>query len=179
MLSRLENFTAELSLAYMAAGRHVDDAELSRLSVDLCDHVPCPDEMVHDVFLKARELADIPTYRVLCDAYRSLVSNAPVIAALPKPDGYVEPRLRATFRRLAVRNFCIANGCYDRFVEEMAVRKCAAGRVEYVNPARAYDFEDAMVRQFSPMVYDFERGDSSVPSVQQFEQAIKGANNGI
>ena len=170
---RLDIVCEELSLSYINAGRRVADAELSKLALHLAETLPCRDDELHDVFVRARSMTDVPTYRVLCKAYSDMVADSPVVAALPRPEGFVDPVVRATFRREALKNFCIAEGTYDQFVYAMITRQKEKYVAEYVRPERAEAFTRSKVRLFSPMFYDWERG-GPPPSVHEFRKFING-----
>ena len=77
-----------------------------------------------------------------------------------------------TMRRLALRNYCIANGCYDAFVREMATRKGKSGHVEYANQDRAEKFMAQMVPMFSPYIWDWYTAEDPVPTVPEFLEKL-------
>lgn len=83
-----------------------------------------------------------------------------------------EVRPVATFRRLALRNYCIACDCYDAFVKEMAIKKAQNGGVEYVHPDRAEKFMAQMVPMFSPYIWDWYTAPEGVPTVPEFKEKL-------
>lgn len=82
-----------------------------------------------------------------------------------------DPRITEAMRRLALRNYCIANGNYDAFVSEMATKK-VGNDIEYVNYERAQKFIYSMVPLFSPYIWDWDKADTAVPTVHEFKYKL-------
>lgn len=65
-------YVKELSDAYAAAGKPLSDNTLVSVAGSLVDAVGARRDEIHEIFLRAKDTADLPTQRQLVAALRSL-----------------------------------------------------------------------------------------------------------
>lgn len=85
MDNKLKKIIIQLGATYEIAGRKLTDATLLGYANEIYSQIDIREDEVETLFRKAREIADIPTMRVLTDAYKILCKNRPVKNALPPP----------------------------------------------------------------------------------------------
>jgi hypothetical protein len=76
----------QLGASYEIAGRKLTDDTLLGYAQEIYNTIDIREDEVVPLFRKAREIADIPTMRILTDAYRIICKNRPVKNALPPPE---------------------------------------------------------------------------------------------
>ena len=137
----------ELVLSYTQAGRVVPTT-LAVVSKSLTESLKFSDvEEVHEAFRRARDMADIPTQRVLKEALanhraenysdpeadrKAIAYSDPRAAWLPK-----NPVIRAINRAEAVKNYCIACGGNTYWKLCQATEMGKQARAAFVNPIKA------------------------------------------
>lgn len=85
MDNRMRTIVFQLGASYELAGRKLSDDTLLGAAKEIYDTIDVREDEVVKLFQKARVMADIPTIRVLNDAYRQLCKERPVNNALPQP----------------------------------------------------------------------------------------------
>ena len=73
----------QLGASYEIAGRKLSDDTLLGFAQEIYNTIDIREDEVIPLFRKAREIADIPTMRILTDAYRIICKNRPIKNALP------------------------------------------------------------------------------------------------
>lgn len=86
MDNKLKQIIVQLGASYEIAGRKLSDDTLLGFAQEIYSTIDIREDEVIPLFRKAREIADIPTMRVITDAYRIICKNRPVKNALPPPD---------------------------------------------------------------------------------------------
>lgn len=85
MDNKLKQIIVQLGASYEIAGRKLTDDTLLGYAQEIYATIDIREDEVVTLFRKAREIADIPTMRILTDAYRIICKNRPVKNALPPP----------------------------------------------------------------------------------------------
>ncbi len=85
MDNRMKKIVFQLGASYELAGRKLSDDTLLGAAKEVYDTIDVREDEVDALFKKARVLADIPTMRVLNEAYRQLCRERPIKNALPPP----------------------------------------------------------------------------------------------
>lgn len=86
MDNRMRKIVFQLGASYELAGRKLSDDTLLGAAKEVYDTIDVREDEVDALFRKARVMADIPTIRVLNDAYRQICKERPIKNALPPPD---------------------------------------------------------------------------------------------
>lgn len=86
MDNKLKQIIVQLGASYEIAGRKLTDDTLLGYAQEIYTAIDIREDEVVPLFRKAREIADIPTMRVLTDAYKIICKNRPVKNALPPPE---------------------------------------------------------------------------------------------
>ena len=86
MDNKLKQIIVQLGASYEIAGRKLTDDTLLGYAQEIYNTIDIREDEVVPLFRKAREIADIPTMRILTDAYRIICKNRPVKNALPPPE---------------------------------------------------------------------------------------------
>ena len=84
--NKLKQIIVQLGASYEIAGRKLTDDTLLGDAQEIYSTLDIREDEVVPLFRKAREIADIPTMRILTDAYRIICKNRPVKNALPPPE---------------------------------------------------------------------------------------------
>lgn len=85
MDNRMRTIVFQLGASYELAGRKLSDDTLLGAAKEIYNTIDVREDEVVKLFQKARVMADIPTIRVLNDAYRQLCKERPIKNALPTP----------------------------------------------------------------------------------------------
>ena len=85
MDNKLKQIIVQLGASYEIAGRKLTDDTLLGYAQEIYATIDIREDEVVTLFRKAREIADIPTMRILTDAYKIICKNRPVKNALPPP----------------------------------------------------------------------------------------------
>lgn len=85
MDNRMRKIVFQLGASYELAGRKLSDDTLLGAAKEVYDTIDVREDEVDALFRKARVMADIPTIRVLNDAYKQLCKERPIKNALPPP----------------------------------------------------------------------------------------------
>lgn len=85
MDNRMRKIVFQLGASYELAGRKLSDDTLLGAAKEVYDTIDVREDEVDALFRKARVIADIPTIRVLNDAYKQLCKERPIKNALPPP----------------------------------------------------------------------------------------------
>jgi hypothetical protein len=86
MDNKLKQIIVQLGASYEIAGRKLTDDTLLGYAQEIYNTIDIREDEVVPLFRKAREIADIPTMRILTDAYRIICKNRLVKNALPPPE---------------------------------------------------------------------------------------------
>lgn len=86
MDNKLKQIIVQLGASYEIAGRKLTDDTLLGYAQEIYSTIDIREDEVVPLFRKAREIADIPTMRVLTEAYKIICKNRPVKNALPPPE---------------------------------------------------------------------------------------------
>lgn len=86
MDNKLKQIIVQLGASYEIAGRKLSDDTLLGFAQEIYNTIDIREDEVIPLFRKAREIADIPTMRILTDAYRIICKNRPIKNALPPPE---------------------------------------------------------------------------------------------
>lgn len=86
MDNKLKQIIVQLGASYEIAGRKLSDDTLLGFAQEIYNTIDIREDEVVPLFRKAREIADIPTMRVLTEAYKIICKNRPVKNALPPPE---------------------------------------------------------------------------------------------
>ena len=84
--NKLKQIIVQLGASYEIAGRKLSDDTLLGYAQEIYNTIDIMEDEVVPLFRKAREIADIPTMRILTDAYKIICKNRPVKNALPPPE---------------------------------------------------------------------------------------------
>lgn len=85
MDNRMRKIVFQLGASYELAGRKLSDDTLLGAAKEVYDTIDVREDEVDALFRKARVMADIPTIRVLNEAYKQLCKERPIKNALPPP----------------------------------------------------------------------------------------------
>ena len=86
MDNKMKQIIVQLGASYEIAGRKLSDYTLLGFAQEIYNTIDIREDEVVPLFRKAREIADIPTMRVLTEAYKIICKNRPVKNALPPPE---------------------------------------------------------------------------------------------
>jgi hypothetical protein len=86
MDNRMRKIVFQLGASYELAGRKLSDDTLLGAAKEVYDTIDVREDEVDALFRKARVIADVPTIRVLNEAYKQLCKERPIKNALPPPD---------------------------------------------------------------------------------------------
>ena len=86
MDNKLKQIIGQLGASYEIAGRKLTDDTLLGYAQEIYSTIDIREDEVVTLFRKAREIADIPTMRILTDAYKIICKNRPIKNALPQPE---------------------------------------------------------------------------------------------
>jgi hypothetical protein len=86
MDNKLKQIIVQLGASYEIAGRKLTDDTLLGYAQEIYNTIDIREDEVVQLFRKAREIADIPTMRIITDAYKIICKNRPVKNALPPPE---------------------------------------------------------------------------------------------
>jgi hypothetical protein len=86
MDNKLKQIIVQLGASYEIAGRKLTDDTLLGYAQEIYNTIDIREDEVVPLFRKAREIADIPTMRIIADAYKIICKNRPVKNALPPPE---------------------------------------------------------------------------------------------
>jgi hypothetical protein len=86
MDNKLKQIIVQLGASYEIAGRKLTDDTLLGYAQEIYNTIDIREDEVVPLFRKAREIADIPTMRIITDAYKIICKNRPVKNALPPPE---------------------------------------------------------------------------------------------
>lgn len=86
MDNKLKQIIVQLGASYEIAGRKLTDDTLLGYAQEIYSTIDIREDEVVTLFRKAREIADIPTMRVLTEAYKIICKNRPIKNALPPPE---------------------------------------------------------------------------------------------
>lgn len=159
----LNTVIAELTVAYMAAGRSCSEDNLNVVAQSLTASIPfATAEEVHEAFRRSKEVQDIPTQRTLSEALRNHRAEAPAPSTAPQltyrnpletwlPS---DPIRKAINTRLAISNYCAAVGdkLYSEYCHVSTHVKDHAGRWTYSAPEKVEAFE-ATIKQAIRKLY--------------------------
>lgn len=145
----------ELALAYMAAHRTVPESNLHIVAKSITEAIPDMQlQDVHNVFIRARRIEDVPTTKTLFEAWRMIVAEGltykasqntamiaysdPLSAWLPK-----EPLKRRINKRLAIMRYSAAMGgdMYYTACRTYQTKKGTNGKPQYLFPDKVAAFE--------------------------------------
>lgn len=84
--NKLKQIIVQLGASYEIAGRKLTDDTLLGYAQEIYSTIDIREDEVVTLFRKAREIADIPTMRVLTEAYKIICKNRPIKNALPPPE---------------------------------------------------------------------------------------------
>ena len=152
----LNTVIAELTVAYMAAGRSCSEENLNVVANSLISAIPfATPEEVHEAFRRSKEVQDIPTQRTLSEALRNHRAEAPAQSTAPQIEyrNPLEPWLPSDLMRkrinliTAMKNYCAA--VRDELYQEYCrvhVHTKVEGRWKFANPERVREF-DAPIKQ--------------------------------
>lgn len=85
MDNKMKNIMIQLGASYELAGRNISDMTLLGAAKEIYDTIDIREDEVEKLFRKARVIADIPTMRVLNEAYKLICKDRPIKNALPPP----------------------------------------------------------------------------------------------
>ena len=149
----LNTVIAELTVAYMAAGRSCSEENLNVVANSLISAIPfATPEEVHETFRRSKEVQDIPTQRTLSEALRNhRAESTPYSSTAPQLE-YRNPREAwlpsdTLHRRInlntAIRNYCaaVSDSLYKEYCKVHARVKDSVGRWTFGNPDRVETFE--------------------------------------
>lgn len=86
MDNKMRKILIQLGASYELAGRKLTDDTLLGAAKEIYDTIEINEDEVENLFRKARVIADIPTIRVLNEAYKQLCKERPIKNALPPPE---------------------------------------------------------------------------------------------
>jgi hypothetical protein len=86
MDNKLKQIIVQLGASYEIAGRKLTDDTLLGYAQEIYNTIDIREDEVVPLFRKVREIADIPTMRVLTEAYKIICKNRPIKNALPPPE---------------------------------------------------------------------------------------------
>lgn len=151
----IKEIAKELALAYMAAHRTVPEANLHIVAKSIAEAIPDMQlQDVHNVFIRARIMEDVPTTKTLFEAWRTVVTenltykapqNTAMIAYkdplsewLPK-----EPLKRRINKRLAIMRYSAAMSVdmYYTACRTYQTKKGTNGKPQYLFPDKVAAFE--------------------------------------
>ena len=114
MDNKLRQIIVQLGASYEIAGRKLSDDTLLGFAQEIYNTIDIREDEVVILFRKAREIADIPTMRVLTEAYKILCKNRPIKNALPPPakDCVSNEELKEAFKqaKTLINSFGRKNG---------------------------------------------------------------------
>lgn len=114
MDNKLKQIIVQLGASYEIAGRKLSDDTLLGFAQEIYNTIDIREDEVVTLFRKAREIADIPTMRVLTEAYKILCKNRPIKNALPPPakDCVSNEELKEAFKqaKTLINSFGRKNG---------------------------------------------------------------------
>jgi hypothetical protein len=85
MDNKMRKILIQLGASYELAGRKLTDDTLLGAANEIYDTIEINEDEVEILFRKARVIADIPTIRVLNEAYKMICKDRPIRNALPPP----------------------------------------------------------------------------------------------
>lgn len=85
MDNKMRAIIIQLGASYELAGRKLTDDTLLGAAKEIYDTIEINEDEVQKLFRKARTIADIPTIRVLNEAYKLVCKERPIKNALPPP----------------------------------------------------------------------------------------------
>ena len=85
MDNKMRKILFQLGASYELAGRKLSDDTLLGAAKEIYDSFDIYEDEVEKLFRKARTIADIPTMRVLNEAYKIMCRERPIKNALPPP----------------------------------------------------------------------------------------------
>lgn len=85
MDNKMRKILIQLGASYELAGRKLTDDTLLGAAKEINDTIEINEDEVELLFRKARVIADIPTMRVLNEAYKMICKDRPIRNALPPP----------------------------------------------------------------------------------------------
>lgn len=86
MDNKMKQIIVQLGASYEIAGRKLTDDTLLGYAQEIYSTIDIREDEVVTLFRKAREIADIPTMRVLTEAYKIICKNRPIKNALHPPE---------------------------------------------------------------------------------------------
>ena len=90
--NKFKKILCQLGASYELAGRKLSDDTLMGAAQEIYEQFDVNEDEVEKLFRKARVISDIPTMRVLSEAYRILCRERPVRNALPPPNDDILPQ---------------------------------------------------------------------------------------
>ena len=159
----LNTVIAELTVAYMAAGRSCSEENLNVVAQSLTGSIPFANaEEVHEAFRRSKEVQDIPTQRTLSEALRNHRAEAPAPSTAQRIEYRnpletwlpSDPIRKAINTHLAIRNYCAAVGdkLYAEYCKVCTHVKDHTGRWTYSAPEKVDAFE-ATIKQAIRKLY--------------------------
>ena len=85
MDNKMRKILIQLGASYELAGRRLTDDTLLGAANEIYDTIEINEDEVEILFRKARVIADIPTIRVLNEAYKMICKDRPIRNSLPPP----------------------------------------------------------------------------------------------
>lgn len=86
MDNKMRKILIQLGASYELAGRKLTDDTLLGAAKEIYDTIEINEDEVEILFRKARVIADIPTIRVLNEAYKLVCKERQIKNALPPPE---------------------------------------------------------------------------------------------